>query len=66
MAARPSLLLPRLALLAACAIWGVAFTVVQRGLRDMPVFHHLALRFALGTLGAWERRSRRPRRGDAA
>lgn len=50
MPARTSLLLPRLALLAAAAIWGVAFTLVQRGLRDMPVFHHLALRFALASL----------------
>lgn len=38
----------RVALLAATAIWGFAFVAMQAGLRDLPVFHLLAARFALG------------------
>ncbi len=49
MAAR-SLLAARSALLLATVIWGAAFVIVQRGLRDLPVFHLLALRFVLGAL----------------
>jgi drug/metabolite transporter (DMT)-like permease len=49
MPGQSSLFLPRLAMLSACAIWGLAFVVVHRGLRDLPVFHLLALRFALGS-----------------
>jgi drug/metabolite transporter (DMT)-like permease len=63
--ATSSLLAARAALLLATVIWGASFVVVQRGLRDLPVFHLLALRFALGGLlilpwamrhgGAWRR-----------
>jgi drug/metabolite transporter (DMT)-like permease len=35
------------AMLAATMIWGAAFVVVRRALVDLPVFHLLALRFAL-------------------
>lgn len=38
------------ALLLATVIWGATFVVVQRGLRDLPVFHLLTFRFTIGVL----------------
>jgi drug/metabolite transporter (DMT)-like permease len=40
----------RLALLLATVVWGATFVVVERALDDLPVFHLLAYRFALGAL----------------
>lgn len=60
----------RLAILAATAIWGVSFVVTQTALGDLPVFHLIALRFALAlallapfvmrTRGDWRRAVSRP------
>lgn len=51
-----------LALLFAALVWGVTFVVVHQALEDMPVFHLLAYRFALGALLlaplAWRRMGR--------
>lgn len=51
-----------LALLFAALVWGVTFVVVDQALEDMPVFHLLAYRFALGALllapMAWRRMRR--------
>jgi drug/metabolite transporter (DMT)-like permease len=44
------LLAARAALLLATLIWGSVFVIVQRGLRDLPVFHLLVIRFTLGGL----------------
>jgi drug/metabolite transporter (DMT)-like permease len=65
--AAPSLTAARAALLLATVIWGASFVVVQRGLRDLPVLHLLAIRFVLGGLLIlpWALRAgavRRPRR----
>jgi drug/metabolite transporter (DMT)-like permease len=51
----------RLAILAATAIWGVSFVAMQAALADLPVFHLIALRFALGILllAPWVMRSGR-------
>ncbi len=43
-------LLARLALFGATVIWGTSFTVVQRALADVQIFHFLAYRFSLATL----------------
>ncbi|HEX2252141.1 MAG TPA: DMT family transporter [Thermoanaerobaculia bacterium] len=40
----------RAALLFAAVVWGATFVVVERALHDLPVFHLLAYRFALGGL----------------
>ena len=40
----------RAALLVATVVWGATFVVVQNALDDLPVFHLLAYRFALGAL----------------
>jgi len=40
----------RAALLFATVVWGATFVVVQNALADLPVFHLLAYRFALGAL----------------
>jgi drug/metabolite transporter (DMT)-like permease len=40
----------RLAVLASTLIWGTSFTIVQRALADLPVYHLLAYRFLLATL----------------
>jgi drug/metabolite transporter (DMT)-like permease len=55
------------ALLAATAIWGSTFVVVQRAIRDLPVLHLLALRFWLGALllAPLALRRRRPPLRDA-
>jgi len=57
----------RLALLVAALIWGASFTIVQVALRDLGVFHLLALRFALATALLWPLARRgvtpEPRRG---
>lgn len=44
------MLAARAALLLATVIWGASFVVVQRGLRDLPVFHLLLIRFVLAGL----------------
>ena len=64
--AAPALHTARAALLCATVIWGASFVIVQRGLRDLPVFHLLAIRFVIGGLFIlpWVRRHgglRRPR-----
>jgi drug/metabolite transporter (DMT)-like permease len=64
--AAPPRVTARAALLCATVIWGASFVVVQRGLRDLPVFHLLAIRFIIGGLLIlpWVRRQgglRRPR-----
>ncbi len=47
----PSGRLPaRLAMMAATFVWGTTFVVVQQALVDLPVFHLLTLRFALGAV----------------
>ena len=48
--AAPALHTARAALLCATVIWGASFVIVQRGLRDLPVFHLLAIRFAIASL----------------
>ncbi len=47
-------------------VWALSFTVVQRALEEVPVFHLIAYRFALATLlllplarGAWTKNTRR-------
>lgn len=45
-----SRLLPRLALLGATFVWGATFVVIQRAIADLPVFHLIAIRFALASL----------------
>jgi drug/metabolite transporter (DMT)-like permease len=60
----------RLAILAAAAIWGASFVAMQAALADLPVFHLMAFRFALGLLlvapfvlrtrAAWRRAISRP------
>jgi len=46
----PPPLRARAALLVATLVWGATFVVVQNALEDLPVFHLLAYRFALGAL----------------
>jgi drug/metabolite transporter (DMT)-like permease len=41
---------PRVALLAATAVWGATFVIIQQALVDLPVFHLLTLRFVLAGL----------------
>jgi len=55
-----------LALLFAALVWGVTFVIVHQALEDMPVFHLLAYRFALGALLLAPLAWRRMRKSGAA